>query len=267
MEELVRPQRLGDAVREVQPGHLLVADLGVHAVQLRALQTLDEGQGVADGREQDVAARLVRLGLDGELQVVALGGHVLAEEVEGLLHAVEGHPYVLGGTGLRALTAAPGDVDLRAELDGQVDVADRLAQGVATHVTVVRRERAVLEDGVREEVGGGHRHGHAGGVQGLAEALDVLLALALGGPEGDQVVVVEGHAVGAQLGQALHRLDRVKGTPRGVAERVPSLPADGPEAEGEPVVGGGLVAHRAAPCLKTVSLTVSRAISSWQFTN
>src|SRR5690349_9675848 len=82
-----------DAVREVQPGHLLVADLRVDAVQLRALQALDERQGVADGGQQDVAARLVRLGLDGEADVVPLGGDVLAEQVEGLLHAVEGVPH------------------------------------------------------------------------------------------------------------------------------------------------------------------------------
>src|SRR4051812_45505936 len=36
VEELARPQGLRDAVREVQPGHLLMADLGVHAVQLGA---------------------------------------------------------------------------------------------------------------------------------------------------------------------------------------------------------------------------------------
>ena len=207
-----------------RPGHLLVADLGVDAVQLGALQALDERQGVADGRQQDVAARLVRLGLDRELQVVALLDDVLAEQVEGLLHAVEGDAHVLGAAGLGALTAAPGDVGLGAELDREVDVADRLAQGVAAHVTVVGGERAVLEDGVREEVGGGHRHLHAGRVQRLTEALDVALALGVRGSEGDQVVVVEGHAVGAELGQALHRLDRVEGA-RGWRRRTGPFPA------------------------------------------
>ena len=140
MEELARPQGLGDAVREVQPGHLLVADLGVDAVQLGALQALDEREGVADGGQQDVAARLVGLGLDREAQVVALLGDVLAEEVEGLLHPVEGGAHVLGGAGLGALAAAPGDVDLGAQLGGEVDVADGLAQGVAADVAVVGGE-------------------------------------------------------------------------------------------------------------------------------
>ena len=57
---------------------------------------LDEGQRVADGRQQDVAARLVRLGLDREPQVVALLGDVLAEQVEGLLHPVQRDAHVLG---------------------------------------------------------------------------------------------------------------------------------------------------------------------------
>ena len=58
--------------------------------------------------------------------------------------------------------------------------------------------------------------------------------------ERDQVVVVEGDAVRAELGQPVHRLDRVERRPGGVAERVAGLPADGPEAEGELVLAGGL---------------------------
>jgi hypothetical protein len=56
VEELAVPQRLRDAGGEVQPGHLLVADLRVEADHLVVLQPGDEGQGVADGRQQDVAA-------------------------------------------------------------------------------------------------------------------------------------------------------------------------------------------------------------------
>lgn len=59
---------------------------GVDAEQFGPLQALDEGQGVTDGGQQDVTARLVRLRLDREPQVVALRGHVLGEQVEGLLH-------------------------------------------------------------------------------------------------------------------------------------------------------------------------------------
>ncbi len=244
MEELARPQRLGDAVREVQPGHLLVPDLGVDAVELGALQPLDEGEGVADRGQQNVAARLVGLGLDGELQVVALLDDVLAEEIEGLLHPVQGGPYVLGRPGLRAFPSAPGHIGAGAQLGGQVDVAECLAQRVAADAAVVGGEGAVLEDGVGEEVGGCHRDDQAGGVQCLPEAFDGRLALDLAGAEGDQVVVVEGDAVRAEVGEAVDRLDGVQGPPGGVPEGVAALPADGPQAEAELVPGHGLTAHR-----------------------
>src|SRR4051794_34365127 len=81
VEELARPQGLREAVRVVQRGHLLVPDLGVHADQLGVLQLVDEGERVPDGRQQDVAARLVRLRLDGEPEVVALLEHVVTQHV------------------------------------------------------------------------------------------------------------------------------------------------------------------------------------------
>ncbi len=66
VEELAVPQGLGDAVDEVEPSHLLVADLGIEAHQLLVLQRRDECQRVTDRRQQDVAAGLVRLGLQRE---------------------------------------------------------------------------------------------------------------------------------------------------------------------------------------------------------
>lgn len=176
VEQLVVPQGLGDAVREVQPGHLLVAGLRVEADPLGPLQLVDERQGVSDGGQQDVAARLVGLGFDREAQVVSLTLDVLAQQVEGLLQPVEGRAHVLGRARLRAFAAAPGDVDRGAEFHGQVDVADRLAQRVPADVTVVRGEGAVLEHRVGEEVGGGHRHLQPGRVECGAKTLDRLIA-------------------------------------------------------------------------------------------
>lgn len=193
VEELVRPHGLGDAVREVEPRHLLVSGLRVDADQLGALQALDEGQGVADGGQQDVAARLVRLGLDGEAEVVALLDDVLAQQVEGLLHPVEGQADVLRPAGLGPLAAAPRHEGARAQLDGEVDVAQRLAERVTAYATVVGGEPAVLEDGMGEEVRGHHGHDESAAVDRLPEALDDPFALGLRRPEGDQVVVVEGH--------------------------------------------------------------------------
>src|SRR5690606_27892889 len=81
VEELAVPQRLRDAGREVEARHLLVADLGVEAHELGVLELVDEGERVADRRQQDVAAGLVGLGLDREADVVALVERVLAEQV------------------------------------------------------------------------------------------------------------------------------------------------------------------------------------------
>ena len=239
MEQLAVPQRLGDAVDEVEPGHLLVPDLGVEPDHVGVLQRADEGQGVADGGEQDVAAGLVGLGLDREPEAVAPVEHVLAEEVEALLVAVEGHPDVLGGVGLGPLAAAPEHVGVGAQLGRQVEVAHDLADRVAAHVAVVGGERPVAEHRVGEGVGGGHGDHQAGLLQGLPEPLDVPLPLVAVGAEGDQVVVVEGDAVGAQLGQAVDRLHRVQRRPGGVAEGVPGRPAHGPQAEAELVLSGG----------------------------
>ena len=72
VEELARLERLGDAVREVEPGHRVVRDLGVEADHVRMIERVDERQHVADRRQEDVAARLVGLGLERELEVVVL---------------------------------------------------------------------------------------------------------------------------------------------------------------------------------------------------
>ena len=95
MEQLAVPQGLGDAVGEVQAGHLLVADLRVHTDHLVVLQALDEGQRVPDGRQQDVAARLVRLRLQREPDAVVLVLHVASQQVDRLAVAVERGPHVL----------------------------------------------------------------------------------------------------------------------------------------------------------------------------
>jgi hypothetical protein len=79
-----------------------VADLGVQAHELGTLERVDEGEGVPDRRQQDVAARLVRLRLDREADVVALADDVVAEEVDGLAVALQRLADVLRGVVLGA---------------------------------------------------------------------------------------------------------------------------------------------------------------------
>ena len=66
-----------------------------------------------------------------------------------------------------------------------------------------------------------------------SEALDQPLSLAVGRAERHEVVVVEAHAVGPELGEPMHRLDRVERRARRVAERVAGLPPDRPQPERE----------------------------------
>ena len=229
-------RRLGQAVGVVEPGHLLVPRLGVQAHQLRVRELVDEGQRVPDGGQQDVAAGLVGLGLDREAEVVALVEDVVAEQVEGLAVAVERGLHVLGRPRLGTLAPAPGHEHLRAELGGEVHLVEGLADREAADVAVVVGEAAVAEDRVREQVGRHHRDHQAGLLERLAERRQPREPLGGRGAERDDVVVVEGDAVRAQVGEPVHRLRRVERRPDGAPEDVDALPAHGPQAEREAVV-------------------------------
>src|SRR5690606_18334572 len=85
VKELALKECLRDSRGEVQASHLLVADLGVDADEFRMLELADEGERVTDGGQQDVAARLVGLRLDGEADAVPSVEHILAKQVDGLL--------------------------------------------------------------------------------------------------------------------------------------------------------------------------------------
>ncbi len=78
----------------------------------------------------------------------------------------------------------------------------------------------------------------AGVGQALAEPLDDLVAGRVVAAEGDQVVVVEVHAVGAELASCSSAWTGSIGGRVGVPERITALPADGPQPERELVVGG-----------------------------
>ena len=200
MEELALPHRLRDALVEAQARHRLVGDLGVEAHHLGVLERLDEGERMADGRQESVAAGLIGLGLDGEADVVALVLDVSGEEVQCLAVALERVLRLLGCGGLHALAASPEDVRRRAELGGHVEIAHGLGEGVATYVAIVGGEGAVLEERMPEEIGGGHRADDAGLVERLLEAIELSAALGLGRPPRHEVVVVEAHTPGADVG-------------------------------------------------------------------
>ena len=245
VEELSGPQRLGEPAGVVQAGHLLVTGLRVEADDVAVLELCDERERVTDRGQQDVAAGLVRLGLDRDLEVVALVLDVAGDGVDALAVAVVRGLQVLGRVVLRTLAPAPHDERRGTELGGEVDVADDLAQAVAAHTTVVRRERTVLEDRVAERVGRDHLDSDAGLVERALEARQDRVAGGGVGAERDDVVVVERHVRDAQLRELVHRLDRVERRTGRVPELVARLPADGPQTERELVFRGGLARHRA----------------------
>ncbi len=74
------------------------------------VQRLNKGERVADGRQVDVAARLVRLGLEREVQVGALRPGIVAQEVQRLSEAFDAFSGVLRRVRLDALAATPEQV-------------------------------------------------------------------------------------------------------------------------------------------------------------
>ena len=95
-----------------------------------------------------------------------------------------------------------------------------------------------LNTGLREQVRRRHRHLHARSSSSAARnRLRIASRSAAVRPGRDQVVVVEVHAVRAEVGEPLHGLDRVERRPGLVAERVAAPVPDRPEPEREVVLG------------------------------
>ena len=235
VKELAGVDGLGNRVGEVQPGHCFVGNLRVYAAHFGMVERFDESQHRAGGRQEQVAARLVGFGLQREAQVVALVADVAEQEVQRVAEQLVAAGQVFSGVNFGALAAAPEHVRLGPELNPQVDGAHGLLDGELTHLGIVGGERAFFEDRVREEVGGGHRHLQAVVGQRPFEGGNDRVALARSRVEGDQVVVVEVDSVDAQGGELLdHALGR-NHPAHGIAKRVTTRIADGPEAKREHV--------------------------------
>ena len=226
-----------DRVQEVQARHVLVRHLGVHADELGMGERRDEAEIRAGGRHVDVAARLVRLRFHREAVAVLLVDRVLAEVVDRVAQALDGLVRPAARVGLGPFTPAPEHEDLCPELGAEVHGAQRLLHRVGPHPRIVRREGAVAEHRIVEEVDGGHRHDDAGALAGRLELLDDLVAFGRGGVDRHQVVVVQVHAPRADLaehgGGVVGRQRRADDVAEGIAAAV----ADRPEAEGKLVLG------------------------------
>src|SRR5262245_34949588 len=233
VEELARFERLRDHVVEVQARHLLVTDLRVDADHFMMIERVDETQVGAGRREVDVAARLVRLGFERELIAVALRDRIFAEEVHRLAEPLYRLAGVSGRVDLCAFAAAPEDVNLRADLGAEVHSAHRLLNRVKADARVVRCERAVLKDGIVEEIGGRHRDDHPVIAQGFFELADDLVAFGGAGVNRHEVVVVEVDAIIAKLGKMFDNVDGGNRLEGSLSERITSPIPDRPKAKRE----------------------------------
>ena len=116
---------------EIQAGHVLVGDFGVHAAHLGMIQRRDQREIRSGDGEIHVPARLVGLGFEGELVAVLL---LRCEYSQRKL--IASRKRLIASTGFLvasrfdALAAAPEDVDLRAELGAEVHRAHRLLDRV-----------------------------------------------------------------------------------------------------------------------------------------
>jgi hypothetical protein len=140
--------------------------------------------------------------------------------------------YVIFG----AFTATPHHERLGAHLGCEVEVAKSLAQSEAANTAIVAGEGAVFEHRVTEQVRGHHGNDEARVGERLLEPIDLLLAFCVGASERKEVVIVEGHAVCADLGKLLDGLNDVEVFTSGRTEWILRGPADGPQTEREFVI-------------------------------
>src|SRR5579883_588528 len=199
VEELARVERLCDGVDEIETGHVFVRHLWIDTNHLWMVQRVDEGEHVADGWQVDIGARLIWLRLQSEAQVVAVVNYILAQEVHGVAHALEGHNRVFRRLRVNAFAPAPEDVNAGSQLRAQIDCLHGLLQSVGAYCGVIRGESSIFEDRVEEEIGSGHRHDHAVVVQSLFEVAHDAVALGRRGVYGTEVVVVQADAPCSQF--------------------------------------------------------------------
>src|SRR5262249_2603669 len=127
-----------------------------------------------------------------------------------------------------AFAPPPEDVYLCAHFGAEVHRAHGFLNRIKADALVVRRERAVLENWVGEEICCRHRDDHTVIAQSFLELADDLVALCGGGVNRHEVVVVEVDAVSPKFGKALDDCDgrnRLAGRlSERIAPRIPNRP-------------------------------------------
>ena len=139
-----------------------------------------------------------------------------------------------------------------------------------THLGSLAVNAPSLNTGRAEEVGGGHRHLHAGLVEGLAEPLQDGLASGGDEPYGTRSSSWKFTPYAPSSARRWTDSTGSSGGAHLVAERVAAGVADGPEPEGEPGQPGSVRSMRRVSC-RTVSSsgstsrtgTAGRIVRTW----
>ena len=114
------------------------------------LVILDEVQRMPDGRQEDVAARLVGLGFECEAVSVFLGDVVFAEIVDGFAQALDGIVGAAASIGLDTFTASPQNEYLGTEFCAEIHGAHRFLNGVRANFWVVGGKGPVTKNGMEK---------------------------------------------------------------------------------------------------------------------
>ena len=97
----------------------------------------------------------------------------------------------------------------------------------------MRREGAVLEDWIGEQIRRCHRHRQARGLERAAELGDDAVALERSCIDRHEIVVVEIDSPHAELGKLVHGENRIQQRADELAEGIAPAIADGPQSERE----------------------------------
>src|SRR5690606_38855418 len=101
---------LSNTVVDVQPGHLFVGELRVDSHHLRKVQGFNKRQHMSGGRKINVSSRLIRLGFQCEVEVVAIVLYITTEEVDAFAVPLEGFRDSFRYVDLSPFSSAPEDI-------------------------------------------------------------------------------------------------------------------------------------------------------------
>src|SRR5271165_1391932 len=164
-------------------------------------QRRDESEISAGGSHVDVAARLVRLGFEGELEAVLLVEVVFAEIVQCFAQALDRLIRTTACVRFRSLAATPEHEDLRAQFGAEVHSGHGFLYRIRPNRGIVGGEGAVTENGIVKQVDG--RQGNADAMLFARRFEFANNAVVIGGRgiDGYEVVVMQVDTPSSDLSQ------------------------------------------------------------------